>query len=602
MMDVGRHPRIKMLTLSEVKSISGYVGNFNVKVVKKARMVDEKECTACGDCTKECPVVKPDEFDMGLSSRNAIYLPFPQAVPSAYVINREECLGSDPIICGKCIKLCEKGCIDFDMKDEEIEFKVGTIVVATGMDVYDPSEMDEYGYTRYENVITSMEFERLINAGGPTKGEIIRLTDRKVPQSIAFIQCVGSRSVDKGGTYCSNICCMNTVKDTLVLKEHYPEMDIKVFYIDIRASGKGFEDLFRRSKGEGVRYIRGLPGQIKEDPHTRNLVLSVENTATNKLLEHEVEMVVLSLGVKPCEDVKETQEMLALQRTSDGFYLEAHPKLQPVDSATKGIFFAGCAESPKDIKDSVTQASASAARAMRLMNSGEITVEAITALVLKDECKLCGVCVRVCPYNAITMDKDNNIPAQVIQAACSGCGTCAAECPTNAISMRHFTDSQIEGQIDSLLEEEPAEKILVFACNWCSYAGADFAGVSRLQYPSNARLIRTMCSGRVDKKFIWRAFEKGAPVILVSGCHFGDCHYIDANHWTKKRVEKIWKKMKKLGIRPERLQLEWISAAEGIRFSNVMKRMEELRAGVTPDEIEDTRKILTSSLLRNTQP
>ena len=602
MMDVGRHPRIKMLTLSEVKSISGYVGNFNVKVVKKARMVDEKECTACGDCTRECPVVKPDEFDMGLSSRNAIYLPFPQAVPSAYVINREECLGSDPIICGKCIKLCEKGCIDFDMKDEEIEFKVGTIVVATGMDVYDPSEMDEYGYTRYENVITSMEFERLINAGGPTKGEIIRLTDRKVPQSIAFIQCVGSRSVDKGGTYCSNICCMNTVKDTLVLKEHYPEMDIKVFYIDIRASGKGFEDLFRRSKGEGVRYIRGLPGQIKEDPHTRNLVLSVENTATNKLLEHEVEMVVLSLGVKPCEDVKETQEMLALQRTSDGFYLEAHPKLQPVDSATKGIFFAGCAESPKDIKDSVTQASASAARAMRLMNSGEITVEAITALVLKDECKLCGVCVRVCPYNAITMDKDNNIPAQVIQAACSGCGTCAAECPTNAISMRHFTDSQIEGQIDSLLEEEPAEKILVFACNWCSYAGADFAGVSRLQYPSNARLIRTMCSGRVDKKFIWRAFEKGAPVILVSGCHFGDCHYIDANHWTKKRVEKIWKKMKKLGIRPERLQLEWISAAEGIRFSNVMKRMEELRAGVTPDEIEDTRKILTSSLLRNTQP
>ena len=602
MMDVGRHPRIKMLTLSEVKSISGYVGNFNVKVVKKARLVDEKECTACGDCTRECPVVKPDEFDMGLSSRNAIYLPFPQAVPSAYVINREECLGSDPIICGKCIKLCEKGCIDFDMKDEEIEFKVGTIVVATGMDVYDPSEMDEYGYTRYENVITSMEFERLINAGGPTKGEIIRLTDRKVPQSIAFIQCVGSRSVDKGGTYCSNICCMNTVKDTLVLKEHYPEMDIKVFYIDIRASGKGFEDLFRRSKGEGVRYIRGLPGQIKEDPHTRNLVLSVENTATNKLLEHEVEMVVLSLGVKPCEDVKETQEMLALQRTSDGFYLEAHPKLQPVDSATKGIFFAGCAESPKDIKDSVTQASASAARAMRLMNSGEITVEAITALVLKDECKLCGVCVRVCPYNAITMDKDNNIPAQVIQAACSGCGTCAAECPTNAISMRHFTDSQIEGQIDSLLEEEPAEKILVFACNWCSYAGADFAGVSRLQYPSNARLIRTMCSGRVDKKFIWRAFEKGAPVILVSGCHFGDCHYIDANHWTKKRVEKIWKKMKKLGIRPERLQLEWISAAEGIRFSNVMKRMEELRAGVTPDEIEDTRKILTSSLLRNTQP
>jgi heterodisulfide reductase subunit A len=490
------------------------------------------------------------------------------------------------------MKACEKGCIDFDMKDREIELKVGTVIVATGMDVYDPQEMDEYGYTRYENVVTSMEFERLINAGGPTKGEIFRFNDHRVPRSIAFIQCVGSRSFKKGEPYCSNICCMNTVKDTLMLKEHYPEMDVKVFYIDIRAFGKGFEDLFRRSKGEGVRYIRGLPGQIREDPDTKNLVLTVENTATNELEKHNAEMVVLSLGVKPREDAKGTQEMLTLQTTSDGFYLEAHPKLQPVDSATKGIFFAGCAESPKDIKDSVTQASASSARAMRLMNSGEITIEATTAIVNEKKCKVCGICVKVCPYNAITLDKDNKIPAHVNEAACSGCGTCAAECPTDAITMRHFTDIQIESQIDSILEEDPADEILTFACNWCSYAGADFAGVSRLQYPPQVRLIRTMCSGRVDKKFIWRAFEKGAPVVLVSGCHFGDCHYIDANHWTQKRIEKIWKRMKKLGIRKERLQLEWISAAEGVRFSGVMKKMAELKATVTSEEIEDTRRLL----------
>jgi len=592
MMDVGRHPRIKIFTLSEVTSINGYVGNFDVKIHKKARFVDEKECTACGDCTKECPVMKPDEFNMGLSSRRAIHIPFPQAVPSSYVINGEECLGSDPIICGKCVKLCEKGCIDFDMRDEEIEFKVGTIIIATGLDIYDPTEMNEYGYTQYENVITSMEFERLINAGGPSKGEIIRLTDHKTPRSIAFIQCVGSRSIKKGGTYCSNICCMNTIKDTLTLKEHYPEMDVMVFYIDIRAFGKGFEDLFQRSKGEGVRYTRGLPGQIREDPRTKNLILSVENTATNKLEKYEVGMVVLSLGLRPREDAKKIQEILSLQKTSDGFYLEAHPKLQPVDSATKGIFFAGCAESPKDIKDSVTQASASAARATRLMSAGEITIEAATALIDKDKCKICGICVNVCPYNAIIMDKDNGIPAQVNEAACSGCGTCAAECPTDAISMKHFTDIQIENQIDSLLEKNPAEKILAFACNWCSYAGADFAGVSRLRYPSQVRLIRTMCSGRVDKKFIWRTFEKGAPVVLVSGCHFGDCHYIDANHWTQKRVEKIWKRMEKLGIRKERLQLEWISAAEGIRFSKVMEKMEKLRLSVTPEEIEETKEIL----------
>ena len=592
MMDVGRHPRIKIFTMSRVTSIKGYVGNFDIKIHKKARLVNEKECTACGDCTKECPVVTPDEFNLGLSSRKAIYMPFPQAVPSAYVINGDECLGSDPIICGKCSKSCEKGCIDFDMKDEELDFNVGTIIVATGLDVYDPREMDEYGYTRYENVITSMEFERLINAGGPTKGEVIRLTDRKIPGSIAFIQCVGSRSSKKGGAYCSNVCCMNTIKDTLMLREHYPEMDVKVFYIDIRAFGKGFEDLFRRSKAARVHYIRGLPGQIIEDPHTKNLVLSVENTAINKLEKHETEMVVLSLGLTPREDAGEIQEILSLQRTSDGFYLEAHPKLQPVDSATKGVFFAGSAESPKDIKDSVTQASASAARASRLMSSGEIKIEAITGSVDEDKCKVCGICVKVCPYNAITMDKENNIPAHINEASCSGCGTCAAECPTDAISMKHFSDIQIENQIDSLLEENTASKIVIFACNWCSYAGADFAGISRLEYPSQVRLIRTMCSDRVDKKFIWRSFEKGAPVVLVSGCHFGDCHYIDANHWTEKRVKKIWKKMEKLGIRTERLQLEWISAAEGVRFSEIMKKMEQLRLSVTPEEIEETKKIL----------
>ena len=592
MMDVGRHPRIKIFTLSEIQSIKGYIGNFNVKINKRARLVDENECTACGDCTKECPVIIPNEFDMGLSSRKAIFLPFPQAIPSSYMINQQDCLGKDPIICGKCIKLCEKGCIDFDMKDQEVGFTVGTIIVATGMEIYDPRDMDEYGYTRYENVISSMEFERLINAGGPTKGEMIRMTDRKTPKSVAFIQCVGSRSVKKGGTYCSNICCMNTVKDTLILKEHYPAIDLKVFYIDIRAFGKGFEDLFRRSKGEGVNYIRGLPGQIREDPDTKNLILSVENTATNKLEEHEVDMVVLSLGVKPHEDAQKIQEMLTLQKTSDGFYMEAHPKLQPVDSATKGIFFAGCSESPKDIKDSVTQASASASRAMRLMSSGQITTEAITASVDKEKCNICGICVHVCPYNAIIMNKDNNMPAQVNQIACMGCGTCAAECPNDAITMKHYTDSQIEEQIDSLLEENPEKKVVIFACNWCSYAGADYAGVSRLQYPSQVRLIRTMCSGRVDKKFIWRAFIKGAPVVLVSGCHFGDCHYIDANHWTEKRVKKIWKKMEKVGIRPERLQLEWISASEGIRFSKVMEKMEKLRNSVTQKEIEETKRIL----------
>jgi heterodisulfide reductase subunit A len=372
----------------------------------------------------------------------------------------------------------------------------------------------------------------------------------------------------------------------------HPDMEIEVFYIDIRALGKGFEDLFRRSKGMGVRYIRGLPGDIKQDAASGNLILTVENTATNKLDTHRAEMVVLAVGLEPTSDMKVIQEMLALQTTSDGFYLEAHPKLQPVDSATRGIFFAGCAEGPKDIKDSVTQASAAVARAMRLMNPGTLKVEAITAEVEPGLCTSCGVCAKVCPYHAISVDTKAKTAAEVIQAACAGCGTCAAECPVLAISMNHFTDAQIEAQIDAILEKDAAKRILVFACNWCSYAGADFAGVSRLHYPPNTRLIRTMCSGRVHEKFIWRAFERGAPAVLVSGCHIGDCHYINANQWTERRVKRIWKKMEKLGLRTERLGLEWISAAEGLRFQQVMERMEQIRKSVTPEEIADSVRLI----------
>ncbi len=588
MADAGRHPKITIHTLSEVTEVKGYVGNFDVKIVKKARYVDEKECTACGDCARACPVVYPDEFNVGLSSRKAVHIAFPQAVPSAYAINMNECMGRG---CSKCLDACEKRCIHFHMSDEEIPCRVGSIVVATGLSPYDPREMDEYGYTRFQNVLTSLEFERLVNAGGPTQGVLIRPGDRKRPASVGFIQCVGSRSRRKGGEHCSNICCMNTIKGTLVLKEHYPDMEIKVFYIDIRAFGKGFEDLYNRSRRLGVQYLRGLPGSV-EELEDGSLRVAVENTATGRIEFHDLSMLVLALGIQPSSDTRKIQEMLGLQLTPDGFFLEAHPKLQPVDAATRGVFYAGCAEGPKDIKESVTQGSAAAARAIRLMHTGQITAEPITSAVIASHCKSCGKCAEVCPYNAITVDVKRKTPAVVNTAACAGCGTCAAECRFGAIVMNHFTDRQITAQIDTLLAENAAEKVLAFACNWCSYAGADYAGVARLQYPANVRLIRTMCSGRVDEAFIWRAFEQGAPVVLVSGCHIGDCHYIDANHWTVKRVEKVRKKMEKLGIRPDRLQLEWISAAEGVRFARVMSDMEALRREVSAGEIAETIEIL----------
>ena len=598
MSDVGKHPRIRLHTLTEVIDVKGHVGNFEVKLLKTARYVSEEKCTACGECAKVCPVVRPNEFDLGLSSRKAVYSPFAQAVPSTFTIKIDECLGRNPAACSKCVEACAKGCIDFQMSDEEIVERVGSIIVATGVEPYDPTEMDEYGYTRFENVVTSMEFERLINAGGPTKGEILRPKDRKHPESIGFIQCVGSRSLQKGHPYCSNVCCMNTVKSTLLVKEHYPDVDVKVFYMDIRAFGKGFEDLYRRSRNLGVHYLRGLPGTVEERPGG-GLRVTSENTAVGKIEIHDLDMLVLAVGVKPAASTRKLQEMLGLQLTSDGFFLEAHPKLQPVDAATRGIFFAGCAEGPKDIKDSVTQASAAAMRAVRLMHKGEIQTEPITSEIMEEHCTACGRCAEVCPYGAITVDPRKKIKASVNTASCAGCGACAAECTFGAVVMRHFTDTQLIAQIDTLYSESPQEKILAFACNWCSYAGADFAGVSRIQYPPNIRLIRTMCSARVGERLIWRAFKLGAPVVLVSGCHIGDCHYINANHHTEKRILRIHRKMQKLGIRPERLRLEWVSAAEGVRFAGIMTELEQLRQTVSIEEIAETMTLLNVGTDKN---
>ncbi len=591
MSDVGKHPNIELITNSEVAEVSGYIGNFIVKVRKKPRYVT-KDCTACADCVKVCPVEVPNEFELGLSSRKAIYIPFAQSVPARYLIDEKSCIGLEHNTCARCKDICGPKAINFQDQEQEITLEVGTIIVATGLDVYDPVTLTEYGYLRFPNTITSLEFERLINAGGPTSGDLVRPSDKSIPKSVAFIQCIGSRSEKRGNPYCSNVCCMNTIKDALLIKEHWPDVKIYVFYIDIRSFGKGFEDLFRRAKEEGVTFIRGLPAEIFEDKKSHNLYLIGENTLENKKYKINAEMVVLSVGLQPREDSDKVQRLLRLSKTSDGFFMEAHPKLRPVDTPTGGVFLAGCAEAPKDIKDSVTQASAAAARASILMAEGSVTVEAITPLIQSEKCIACGLCSRVCPYNAITVDKEKR-EAEVIEAACAGCGTCGAECPKEAIEMRHFTDEQIFAQIDAATEENADKKIIAFCCNWCSYAGADFAGVSRIQYPPSVRIIRTMCSGRVSTKFVEHAFARGAATVLVAGCHLNDCHYINANYQTKKRVERLWKKMEHLGVDKNRLQLAWISAAEGQKFALKIKQMQEIVDKVTEEEIMKTVEVLT---------
>jgi len=595
MSDAGRHPNIELLTYSEITDVHGYIGNFAVTVKKRPRYVLEDLCNGCSECFSVCPVEAPNAFDDNVAPRHAIYMPFPQAVPSLATIDIDHC-----IKCYRCAEICGRDAIDFTQEEEEVILEVGTIIIATGVDAYDPTPLKRYGYAECPNVITSLEFERLINAGGPSKGHLLRPSDKEIPKSVAFIQCVGSRSEVSGHRYCSNICCMNTLKDSLLIKEHWPDTKIYVFYIDIRAFGKGFEDLYKNVTGRGVTFIRSLPSQIFEDKKTHNLRLVGENTLLSEPYKLETEMVILSVGIQPRKDSGVIQRLFNLSKTSDGFFMESNPILKPVDAPTGGVFFAGCAEGPKDIKTSVMEAGAAASHAAILMGKGKVTVEAITPEIIEDMCIGCGLCEKVCPFNAIFVNEETK-KAEVIEAACSGCGTCGAECPQGAIISRHFTDDQIYAQIDAATDTNADKKIVAFCCNWCSYAGADNAGVSRIQYPTSVRIIRTMCSGRIRPQFIEHAFKRGVAAVLVAGCHLGDCHYIDANYQTEKRVNRLWRKMEKQGLDKERLQLVWVSAAEGEKFAEKIREMQKIIDNVSKEAIEKAKAVFSKKKKKKVQ-
>ena len=571
MSDVGNHENITLIANAEVTKISGYVGNFEVTIKKQPRYVDENLCTACNECVDICPVDVVDEYSGNLGWRKAIYIPYPQAVPASYIIDEKNCLGLSPLACGKCISECDKEAINYEDSEKFFSYEIGAIIVAVGFEKFDASKIPEYGWGQYPNVITTFEFERLINAAGPTNGELVRPSDLKKPKTVAFINCVGSRDV-RFNPYCSNFCCMESIKDSLLIKEHWPDVEVIIFFIDIRAFGKGFEELYTRSRTEGVIYIRGRPGQIKEDPDTKNLIVNVEDISTGTILSEVCDLIVLSIGAEGSSE----SIPFPIAKDPKGFYIEAHPKLRPVDTPTDGIFIAGGAESPKDIRESVTQASASAGRIVKLISKGEFHVEPLYAFVDIEKCTSCGICMTRCPYNAVSVDQEKKTPAHINPVLCKGCGTCAADCPVDAITMTNFTDAMILRQIEIALRENSSEKVIIFACNWCSYAGADLAGTSRIQYPTNTRIIRTMCSGRVDVDYIKHCFEYGAGAVMLTGCHPQDCHYISGNDFALKREKKIRSWMKKNNIADERFIIEWMSAAEGNKFADVVSQISKI--------------------------
>ncbi|MEE8168356.1 MAG: CoB--CoM heterodisulfide reductase iron-sulfur subunit A family protein [Candidatus Hydrothermarchaeales archaeon] len=444
MVNVSRHENIELLTYAEVREVDGYVGNYTVKIEKKPRYVTN-DCTACDLCTQHCPIEVPSEFNAGIGTRKAIYVPFPQAVPLIYVIDDENCIG-----CGMCENVCEPDAIDYNMEPEIIEQKVGTIILAAGYDIFNAERKEEYGYGRYPNVINAMQFERLSSASGPTGGKVLRPSDGKVPKRIGFVQCVGSRDETVGNKYCSRVCCMYAIKNARIYKEKYPDAELFIFFMDIRAFGKGYEEFYKIAKERyGVKFIRGRPSEVIEG-EDNNIILRVEDTLLCRLIEVELDMLVLSVGMEPPSGASSLQRLLKISRSSDGFFMEAHPKLRPVDTLKDGVYLAGAIQGPKDIPDAVAQGSAAAARASIPMAKGEVEIEPILAYVDRETCIGCRICEKVCDFDAIEIvDKR----AQVQEALCKGCGVCSAACPTGAVQLRHFKDNQILAMIEAAFDD-----------------------------------------------------------------------------------------------------------------------------------------------------
>jgi heterodisulfide reductase subunit A len=453
MMEVANHENIELLSYAEIASIEGSIGNYTVKIKKKPRYVDVDKCTGCGDCATACRLKDRiiSEFNQGMGKRGAAYMPFPQAVPLKYVIDEKKCLFLTKGKCGDeplCKKACAQNAIIFDQKEEIIERKVGAIVVATGYDVMDPTLVYEYGYDQSPDVITTLELERLISSSGPTKGEILLPSNQQKPKSVTFILCVGSRD-ETQCTWCCRIGCMTALKQVYLLREKLGEdVEINVCYNDLRSFGKGYEEFYRKVRGLHTNMFRGRPSEVRTMKD--HLKIDIFDTTTNKLFEIKTDMVVLVPAMMPRTDAIEFARLLHLTLSGDGFFLEAHPKLRPVDTFVNGIFIAGCCQAPKDIQDTVAQGSAAASRAATILSQDELEIDPLIAMVDEDACTGCGICVEICPYEARTLNERKRI-AEVNDALCAGCGGCIAACPSNASIHKNFTKKQLLNMVDDIM-------------------------------------------------------------------------------------------------------------------------------------------------------
>lgn len=463
MVDVAQNEKVRIFSYSEVTEVGGFVGNFEVTIKKRARFVKEDICTGCGACTEKCPQKKvPNEFNLGMDNRRAIYIPFAQAVPKVATIDPNYCTMLKTGKCGLCSKVCTAGAIDYDAKDEFIKEKYGAIVVATGFNPISMDKFDEYAYSQSKDVVTSLEYERLMNAAGPTQGTLLRPSDGEHPHTIVFVQCVGSRCdacAEKGKEYCSKICCMYTAKHAMLTRDKYPDTDVYVFYIDVRTPGKNFDEFYRRAVEDyGVHYIKGMVGKVT--PEGKKLKVRASDLIGGKQINIDADMVVLAAAIEPDKSARPLATMLTASMDTNDFFTEAHPKLRPVESPTAGVFLSGTCQGPKDIPETVAQAGAAASKVIGLLCKDKLTGNPCVAHSNELMCNGCSTCEKVCPYGAITyIDKEFRMPdrttrvrrvASVNEAVCQGCGACTVACMSGAMDLKGFMNKQIMAEVDAI--------------------------------------------------------------------------------------------------------------------------------------------------------
>ncbi len=584
MSEVGQHPNITLLPGTVPESIDGSIGNFKVILRQNPRYVDVNKCLSCGLCSEACPVEVLDEWNLDLGTRKAIYRSFPEAVPNAFVINPAYCLylksfqknkNKGSTVCQKCVDVCTAQAINFDDEPQLHEIKVGAIVVATGHKDYDPTKKPYLGYKRFPDILTIMQLARLLDINGPTKGKLKRLSDSKIPKSVVFLQCVGSRDEKPSGhQYCSQVCCMSAIKYASMIKKFDSNIEITICYTDIRAIGF-YEEYYRYVQNQNVHFIRGKVSDVASIPEKGSIFLRMEDTLTGELINLETELLVLSTALEPSVGTIEVANAFGLLMTEDGFVKQDHLKLRPINTNISGIFACGTALGPKDITESVLQANSVTAKVEEILKQGIIEISPDIAVINPSKCNDCGICIGICPYNAIEkMDKRILINSLV----CVGCGACVPECPQNALDLNHLTRAQLKLLIEGILQdvkEVDRPIILAFLESKIAYAAADDAGIKKLQYPPNIRIIRVPSTSMIPYHIIKFAFDKGADGIFMGeGPEEGPVG--KAAPIVQKRIDEFEKQLEADGIDSSRLYVTKIYITEGQKLAELFKTFTQI--------------------------